>query len=170
VRGIGLAHTESQLRTGSSGGFTGNLDLVEVRMEGIRLAVPVPRLSVGMESAVLNVSGKKVTNCAVPSYCAACGLLGADPPGTYKPCVQARIEGRADTDYTFELELQDASGRVVYRAPAVAGASGELLNYVQLQLYAPPNQPVPAGMYTLVGRLKSGPDVLATAAFALRIE
>ena len=40
----------------------------------------------------LDVTGKNVTNCAIPCYFAACGLAGpVDPPGTYKPCARARV-------------------------------------------------------------------------------
>jgi len=172
VRGIGLAHSEIQSPTGSSGGFLSGMDLVEVRLDGVHLAIPAPGLSLSVENTVLDVSGKKVTNCVVPSYCAACGFIN---PGTYKPCAQARVDGNAARPYTLELELQDAAGRVVFKAPASAGPAGELLRYIQLELYSQANQPVPVvstlppGAYTLVTRLRSGVDVLATASLALRI-
>ena len=78
--------------TGSSGGFTQGRTLVEATVAGIRFPAPAPALKLGMESLTLDVTGRHVTNCAVPCYFVACGLVpGADPPGTYKPCAQARV-------------------------------------------------------------------------------
>ncbi len=143
VRGIGLAKSSATMLSGSSGGFTSGLELVEARLDGgIRLVLPAAQVSLSIEKTVLDVTGRKVANCAVPSYCVACGLIGADPPGTYKPCVQARVEGRPGAD----LELHNAAGTTVFRAAALTGS----LRYVQVPLYSRPNEPLAPGLYTLV--------------------
>ncbi len=169
VRGVGLMRTESRLLSGSSGGFSSGLYLVEARLDGIRLGLAAPRLSVSIESPVLDVTGKKVTNCAIPYYCVACGLIGADGPGVYKPCAQARVEANATTPFTVELELADAAGQVVFRGPQTAGGPGDAVRYIQLQLYAQPNAPFPPGTYSLTTRLRAGAVVLATATAVIQI-
>ena len=157
VRGIGLAKSSSTMLTGSSGGFILGLELVEARLDGgIRLVLPAAQVSLSIEKTVLDVTGRKVTNCAVPSYCVACFL--ADPPGTYKPCVQARVEGRPGAD----LELHNAAGTTVFRAAALAGS----LRYVQVPLYSRPNEPLAPGLYTLVVKAKGE----AEASMVVRIE
>lgn len=166
ARGIGLVRSQARLMTGSSGGFTDNLELVEVRLDGVRLALPSPQLSLSVESTVLDVTGKRVTNCVIPSYCIACV---SDLPGTYKPCAQARVDVRASAPYALDLELLDSAGQAVYRAPTVNGA-GELLRYIQLPLYARPNEPFAPGAYTLVARLRSGTEVRATSSLIVRID
>ena len=165
VRGIGLARTQARLMTGSSGGLTDSLELVEVRLDGVRLDLPVPALSLGIERTVLDVTGQDVTNCVIPPYCVACI---SDPPGTYKPCAQARVESRASTPYVLDLELLDAAGQIVFRASA--SGVGTLVRYVQLPLYTRPNEPVPPGAYSLVARLRNGPGVWATSSLAVRID
>jgi hypothetical protein len=127
-------------------------------------------LSVGIEKTRLDVGGKNVTNCAIPCYFLACYLSGADPPGTYKPCAQARVEAHSATPYIVELELVDALNRVVYQAPAAAAAGGDLLRYVQLQLYSKPNLPLPPGFYTLTARAKDGAEIVAAASIQVRID
>ncbi len=159
VRGIGLARSSATMLTGSSGGFVLGLELVEARLDGgIRLVLPAAQVSLSIEKTVLDVTGRKVTNCAVPSYCVACGLIGADPPGTYKPCVQARVEGRPGAD----LELRNPAGTAVFRAAALAGS----LRYVQVPLYSRPNEPLAPGLYTLV--VKANGE--AEASMVVRIE
>lgn len=159
MRGIGLVKSESRLLTGSSGGFAIGLELVEARLDGgLRLTVPAPLVSLSIEATVLNVSGRQVTNCAVPSYCVACGLIGADPPGTYKPCAQARVEASKPA----ELEVRNALGATVFRAPS----SQAVFRYVQLPLYSKPNEPLLPGLYTLVATIEGE----AAASLSFRIE
>ncbi len=169
VRGLGLAQTESRLLSGSSGGFSSGLYLAEARLDGIRVAIPTPKLSLSLENSELDVTGKKVTNCAVPYYCAACGFGGADGPGVYKPCAQVRLEGNASSAYTLELELLNEAGEVVFRAPEASGGPGDWLRYVQVQLYSQPNRPIPLGAYSVVTRLKNNGVTLATSTRALQI-
>ncbi len=166
ARGIGLVRSQERLVTGSSGGSTDILELVEVRLDGIRLVLPSPQLSLSVESSVLDVTGKRVTNCVIPTYCIACI---SDPPGTYKPCAQARVESRASAPYSLDLELVDSGGQAVYRAPVVSGV-GDVLRYIQLPLYGRPNEPFAPGTYTLVTRLRNGNDVRATSSFVIRID
>lgn len=166
VRGIGPVRSESRLLTGSSGGFTSGLELVEARLDGgLRLLLPMPRLSISVERTSLDVTGRNVTNCAVPSYCVACF---GDP--RYRPCARARLEAGASATYTVDLELVDAGGQVAFRAPAIGPQTSDLLAYVQLQLYSQPDVPLAPGLYTLHGRLRSGADLLAASSIQLRIE
>ncbi len=171
VRGIGLVHTRADLLTGSSGGFTDGLDLVEVRLAGgIHLEVPAPHLSLAAESTVLDVSGRKVTNCAVPCYFVACGFgPGTDPPGTYKPCAQVRVSASAEGDFFTQLELLNAAGDVVFEAPAAMAPAGETLRYVQVPLYSAPNVPLPAGVYRLMGRMTVGGEEAASEVLTVEI-
>ncbi len=166
ARGIGLVRSQARLMTGSSGGFTDSLELVEVRLDGVRLALPAPQLSLSVESTALDVTNKRVTNCVIPIYCIACI---SDPAGTYKPCAQARVDVRASAPYALDLELVNSAGQAVYRAPAVNGV-GELLRYIQLPLYARRNEPFAPGTYTLVTRLRTGTEVRATSSLTVRID
>jgi hypothetical protein len=98
VRGVGLARTNAQLLTGSSGGFASSMELVEFHLAtGPRVEGPItPRISISVESLFLDVTGRQLTNCAIPCYFVACGLGSpVDPPGTYKPCVRTRVEAAA---------------------------------------------------------------------------
>ncbi len=159
ARGIGLVGSNAIMMSGSSGGFVFGLELVEARLDGgIRLALPTPQVSLSIENTLLDVTGRKVTNCAVPSYCVACGLIGADLPGTYRPCVQARVEGRPGA----EIELQNAAGQTVFRA----AASSAPLRYIQVPLYSKANEPLAPGLYTLLARIRGE----AEASLVVRIE
>jgi hypothetical protein len=114
VRGIGLTRSDQTLHTGSSGGFVAGQQLVEVRLaDGVHLSIRTSRLALSMESNNLDVTNKKAPNCIVPQYCAACFLIGADSPDTYKPCAQARVEASASGRYTFELELRNSEDQIV---------------------------------------------------------
>jgi hypothetical protein len=171
VRGIGLSRWDQTLRTGSSGGFLSGAQLVEVRLaDGIHLSMRTTQIALSLESSRLDLTNKKAPNCSVPSYCTACFLVGADPPDTYKPCVQARVEGSASASYTFELELRDSTDQVVYRAQPSGAVNGDLLRYIQIQLYSAPNVPIPPGNYKLIGRLKSDKEELAASVMFVRID
>ncbi|HEY4360903.1 MAG TPA: hypothetical protein VGN17_08040 [Bryobacteraceae bacterium] len=171
VRGLGLAHTYSTMLTGSSGGFTDGMDLVEARLGGgVQLAVPPPaRFSLSLENLLFDVTGHNVMDCSVPCYFVACYLApGADPPGTYKPCAQVRVEGGTNVSaYALDLEVDDASGKAVYHAPSLGGQD---LEYVQIPLYAQPNQPFPPGQYQLVGRLSIPGAQIAVAQISFRVQ
>ncbi len=173
VRGLGWVRRNVQMLTGSSGGFVHGLDLVEARIGGmLRVAVPAPSLQLAAESLRLDVSGRQVTNCAVPCYFAACNLApGADPPGTYKPCFQVRVglpaAGSAD------IELLDASGRAVYRVTRTLPPDGarDALIYEQVPLYSVPNVPFPPGNYRVgaTARLPGG-EAAGSATLNIRID
>lgn len=161
VRGIGLANLQSNLLAGSSGGFTQSLDLVEVRLNGVRLTVPAPSISLAIESTDLDLTDQKAANCALPCYFAACGIGGfpPDPPGTYRPCAETRMETSEGAGDTVELQLLNASGTAVFDTSQPVDASGNAFNYVRLPLYTNP-QPasnaftlLPPGSYKLVGKL-----------------
>ncbi|MEO8100006.1 MAG: hypothetical protein ABI811_20065 [Acidobacteriota bacterium] len=172
VRGVGLATQRGTMLTGSSGGFTSSLELVEVRLAtGPHIAVSSPRIGVVAESARLDVTNHLVTNCAIPCYFAACGLGSpVDPPNTYKPCTRTRIEANAAVDFFAELTLLNSAGQAVYRTPAIAASPGELIRYVQVPLYSEPNKPLPAGQYKLVGRVSVGTTETATSSMTIEIQ
>jgi hypothetical protein len=158
VEGLGLLTSSTDMITGSSGGFTFGLDLVEARIgQAIYYTTPSLSVSVAAENSVLDVTNKKVTNCAVPCYFAACGLApGSDPPGTWKPCFQARVRASLPPAMTLpldaELDLVNSSGVAVYQQAlglsAVAPA-GEATAYVQIPLFSAPNIPFPPGNYSV---------------------
>jgi hypothetical protein len=155
ARGVGRINSSTTMLTGSSGGFVDGLDLVYARIGGnIRFATPSLSVGLSVESNNLDVSGGNVTNCAVPCYFAACGLVpGADPPGTYKPCFQARVRLEnlpVQDSTTLDLDLIDAGERSVYHTSATVAAGQAQPDSIlvrQLQLYTAPNQPVPPGAY-----------------------
>ena len=124
ARGAGLITSSTRMLTGSSGGFVESHTLVHARIGGnLVFSAPAPTLELTAESRDLDVTGGHVTNCAIPCYYAACGIGSpVDPPGTYKPCFQARVRlqesiaGFATADAqtrTVLLDLLDSGGRVV---------------------------------------------------------
>ncbi len=178
ARGVGLINRRDDSPTGSSGGFVQGLDLVYARIGGnIRFATPAISLGLSVESNDLDVSGGNVTNCALPCYFVACGLGGiVDPPGTYKPCFQARVRLEnlpVQDSTTLDLDLIDAGDRSVYHTSATVAAGQAQPDSIlvrQLQLYSAPNQPVPAGAYRVQVKVKisAGGDI-ATAAIPVQV-
>jgi hypothetical protein len=156
VRGLGLLNYSAAVLAGSSGGFSDSVELQEARIGGrVYYRRPVPAISLGVEADDLDVTGRQVTNCAVPCYFAACGLVpGADPEGTYKPCLQSRMhveQGPAET--TVEVTLAGPRGEAVHTVALHPVDPAEFLHYYQVPLYSAPNQPFPAGYYVLRARL-----------------
>jgi hypothetical protein len=178
ARGVGRVNSSTDMLTGSSGGFTDGLDLVYARIGGnIRFATPTLSIGPSVESNDLDVSGGNVTNCAVPCYFVACGITpGADPPGTYKPCFQARVRLEnlpVQDSTTLYLDLIDASDRSVYHTSATVAAGQAQPDSIlvrQLQLYTAPNQPLPPGPYRVQVKAKvsAGGDS-ATAVIPLQV-
>jgi hypothetical protein len=162
ARGVGLLSSLTDLETGSSGGPTLIRTLVEAALAGSnRYPAQTSSIGLGMESLDLNVSGKQVTNCAVPCYFVACYLApGADPPGTYKPCAQARVALRnwpAGLSRTVRLELLAADGSAAFdQTLAMDAAPVESVIFIQVPLYSAPNQPLPAGAYQLSAKTADG--------------
>jgi hypothetical protein len=161
VRGLGLTSFQVDLLAGSSGGFFQSYELVEARIDG-RLLLKRPAFEVRLEAerTWLDVTNRHVSNCAVPCYFVACGLVpGADPPDTWKPCLQVRVLAE---DPAVELTLEDLGG-VVLRRAAIPGGRG----YYSMPLYSEPNRPYPPGEY----RLRATGSEMGGAAFLpLRIE
>ncbi len=178
ARGVGRINSRADSLTGSSGGFVDGLDLVYARIGGnIRFATPAVSIGLSAESNDLDVSGGNVTNCAVPCYFAACGITpGADPPGTYKPCFQARVRLEnlpVQDSTTLDLDLIDASEHSVYHTSATLAAGQAQPDSIlvrQLQLYTAPNQPVPPGPYRVQVKAKvsAGGDT-ATAVIPVQV-
>lgn len=149
VRGLGLATSRSDVLAGSSGGFSSDLELIQARVDGaVRSAGPNVSLGVAVESTDLDVTGRKVTNCAVPCYFVACGLVpGADPPATYKPCFQVRVDA-AGLSGALQLDFLDSAGNpLLHLDNAPAG-------FRQIPLYGKPNEPYAPGTYRV--RVRSG--------------
>jgi hypothetical protein len=176
VRGIGLANLQAQLETGSSGGFAEGLDLVEVRLNGVRLSLPSASLNLSIETTDLDLTDQKVANCALPCYFVACGL-GApapDPGGTYRPCAQIRLETSATSADSVQLQLLDSTGSAVFSATGLTGAGGGSFDYVRLPLYTSQTGSnsftlLPAGNYQLVGRALAAGSVTASSAITVRV-
>jgi hypothetical protein len=178
VRGIGFLSSSSQMLTGSSGGFLQSYTLVYARVAGnLGFAAPALSLELTAESRDLDVTGGHVTNCAVPCYFVACGFApGADPPGTYKPCFQARVRlqeslasfAAADTQTrTVLLDLLDSGDVVVSSATdAVPIGVGQLEAVVSHSILLPA---IP-GQYRLRARIVDASNVETDSAFlALKI-
>lgn len=172
ARGIGLVSSQSIMETGSSGGFTQGLDLVDVQVNGFRLSVPAPKIALSIENATLDLTNQLAPNCALPCYFAACGLGSpVDPAGAYRPCAQTRIEtSGAVSGYTVLLELLDSSGNAVFQSSTQPGAASSL-DYIRLPLYTgqTPFTLLPAGNYNLVGSMTLGGTTLATSSIAVQI-
>jgi hypothetical protein len=173
ARGVGLVRQRTNLMAGSSGGFLEGLELVYARLGGTTvLSAPELAFGLSVERTVLSLTPGNVTNCAVPCYFVACGLVPAtDPPGTFKPCLRTRIILRSTGEdpvtlsfpsgQIFDLELTNEGGRVVYRRSDTMTIDpmpltqtygpGETNYWQQVPLYVRPNEPLPAGRYTLTG-------------------
>ena len=161
ARGVGLLSSHATMLTGSSGGFTQGRTLVEATVAGIRFLPAAPSVQMEMEGLDLNVSGKQVTNCAVPCYFVACGLVpGADPPGTYKPCARARValvNWPADLSRTVRLQLLTQDGLAAYdQVVPLNPTAQESVIVLQVPLYSSPNQPLPAGTYQFTAKSADG--------------
>jgi len=173
ARGIGLVSSQSTMLTGSSGGFTQGLDLVDVQVDGFHLSVPAPKIALSIENATLDLTNQLAPNCALPCYFAACGLGSpVDPPGTYRPCAQTRIEtASAVPGYTVLLELLDSGGKTVFQSSTQPGAASSL-DYIRLPLYTgqTPFTLLPTGNYNMVGSMTLGGATLASASIAIQIQ
>ncbi|HEY6390565.1 MAG TPA: hypothetical protein VIX89_04780 [Bryobacteraceae bacterium] len=178
ARGVGRINSSADSLTGSSGGFVDGLDLVYARIGGnIRFATPALSVGLSVESNNLDVSGGNVTNCAVPCYFVACGITpGADPPGTYKPCFQARVRLEnlpVQDSTTLDLDLIDSRERSVYHTSATVAAGlaqPDSILVRQLQLYTAPNQPLPPGTYRVQVKAKvSAAGDIATGTIPVQV-
>ena len=173
VRGIGVVASRQDVMAGSSGGFSLGRTLVEASLAGgLHFSLDAPSLQLGLESLTLNVSGKQVTNCAVPCYFVACGLTpGADPPDTYKPCARARVQlsnWPVGASRSVRLQLVATDGTAAFdRTLTLDAALSEGVGFVQLPLYSAPNQPLVAGAYQLLAT--TGGD-MAQASLTLQIQ
>lgn len=167
VRGLGLTSSTANLLSGSSGGFSQSMDLVEARIDGhLLFANQATGLQLWMEAASFDVTHGLVTNCILPCYFAACGLGGPqpDPPGTYKPCFEAGAKlGAATGTVAVNLEVLDASGNVLVQTTLslIPDDGGRTEGYYQMPLYGAPNQPFPPGNYRLSATAGGASAVLA---------
>jgi hypothetical protein len=174
VRGVGLASVQTNLLGGSSGGFFNGLDLIEARLDGVVLALPASRLTLAIDNPDLDLTNQKAPNCAVPCYFAACGLAGADPAGTYRPCVETRVESSYGVAHSVQLQLFNPSGGLVYNTTADVDASGGL-EYFRLPLYTSAAQSssftlLPPGVYKLAARLLVAGIEIGVDTLTIRIQ
>jgi hypothetical protein len=173
ARGIGLVNSQSTMLTGSSGGFTESLDLVDVKVDGFHLSVPVPKIALSIDNPNPNISNQLAPNCAVPCYFVACGIApGADPAGTYRPCGQVRIDASAEVPFYYVLvELLDSTGTVVFESSQQSPTISSL-NYIRLPLYTgqTPFTLLKPGIYSLVGSLTLGSTTLATSTIPVQVQ
>lgn len=176
VRGIGLAANRTDVLAGSSGGFDSSMELVDAQIgRALQLSTPASSLQVSSEATRLDVTGKKVTNCAVPCYFVACRLVpGADPPDTFKPCFQARVAVQHADANVVELELLDSLGRQLSRAArplSGASATDATLLFYQVPLYSSPNVGLPPGTYRLVATIRvPGGETAGSATLVIRVD
>jgi hypothetical protein len=166
-RGIGLTSSSSNMLSGSSGGFYESYTLVYAQIAGnLVFAAPVSGLELSAEARDLDVTGHKVTNCAVPCYFVACNLVpSTDPPGTYKPCFQARVRLRESLASfatagrqarTVSMDLLDNNGQAVSSASSTVEISFEQPEAVLAQSIGLPMIP---GSYRLRAKVMDANNV-----------
>ncbi len=161
ARGIGLLTSTTVLDTGSSGGDTLIRTLVEADVAGgIHFPALQSTMELSMESLNLDVSGMKVTNCAIPCYFVACNVGGADPAGTYKPCAQARVALKnwpTGQSRTVTLQLLAPGGSAAFNSTLTMDSSPtDSVTFLQVPLYSAPNQPLGPGTYQLSAATADG--------------
>lgn len=180
ARGVGLVESRTELMTGSSGGFAQSLKLVEMSIPGgihLRLLPSTPRgISATIDSPFVDLSGHNATNCAVPAY--AVMSPGADPPGTYKPCMQLRVSGfdpaQVNVNVIFapivfgdspqsEADSFDQAGiRLPSTVSIKVTESGEWVRYLRVPLFTAPNTPLEPGRYRILVSAAHPGSVIAT--------
>lgn len=176
ARGIGLVSAQSILPGGSSGGFSDGFELIDVRVDGVHISVPAPKIGLSIENPDLDLTDQLVPNCAVPCYYAACGIGSPfDPSGVYRPCAQARIDASSSAPgYTVLLQLLDSTGTPVFESSSPI-VTAESLTYIRVPLYTntggynPPFNLFPAGAYKLVGSIVNGSITQATSSIMVNI-
>lgn len=165
ARGIGLVINNHDMLTGSSGGFVQGMTLVYARIDGhVVFGSPMSSLELGVEANSFDLSNMQAPNCAVPCYFVACGLApGADPPGTYKPCFQARVRmgQTGSVAEQCDLDLLDSSSKTVSHTTVSGGTDNEAVVAIQIPLYTTPNHPYPAGSYQLRAQTPDGRVAMA---------
>jgi hypothetical protein len=159
ARGIGLVMNSHDMLSGSSGGFTSGLTLLYAKIDGHIVFTPASNsLELAAEANTFDVSNQATPNCAIPCYFTACGIAGADPAGTYKPCFRATVRmGQPGPDaQSVDLDLLDGSNNSLFHATLVGTAEPESIVAKQVLLYSKPNQPFPAGSYRLRAQTPDG--------------
>jgi hypothetical protein len=154
ARGVGLLTSTTIMNSGSSGGDTLIRTLVEAHLAGgIDFPAAQSGLELTLESLTLDVSGMKVTNCAIPCYFVACYIAGADPAGTYKPCAQARVALKnwpSGASRSVTLQLLAPGGSAAFQSTlAMDSSTTDSVTFLQLPLYSAPNVPFAPGTYQL---------------------
>ncbi|HTB12748.1 MAG TPA: hypothetical protein VK752_14300, partial [Bryobacteraceae bacterium] len=137
------------------------------------LSVPQPKIALSIDNPFPNISSQLAPNCAVPCYFVACALApGADPPNTYRPCAEVRIDASAEVPfYDLLVELLDPTGAPVFQN-SQQSLSITSLNYIRLPLYTgqTPFTLLKPGVYSLVGKMTLGSTILATSTIEVQIQ
>ena len=174
ARGIGLVTNSHTLLEGSGGGFSAGMTLVYAKIDGhVVFASPATSLELSTDASSFDVTDKQAPNCAVPCYFVACGLgPGADPPGTYKPCFQARIRigQTGSVTQSCDLDLLDSSNNSVFHVALSGTSDPETVLVRQVPLYTQTGQSAPVsfppGSYQL--RVKTADGKISTAPINLQ--
>jgi len=159
--GVGILRDSTTLIAGSSGGFLESRTLVYARTGRRAYTAPEFTISLGVEHTAVRLEPGAVTNCAVPCYFVACGLVpGADPPGTFKPCMRVRLSlhnsGPLIPSAGVEWTLRDHAGGIAHQSRQSLDAidSGETTIARPLPLYT--SMPLAAGDYVLTVTVEPG--------------
>jgi len=178
VHGLGLVNLQQQIVAGSSGGFSESFDLIDVRVDGIHLSLPAPKIALSIEETNLDLTNKLAPDCPVPCYYAACGIGGGpvDPPTFYRPCAQIRIATEAgEPGYIVLTELLNPGSAVVFQSKLTVGTTSNNLVYLQVPLYSSSSANseaitlLPPGDYTLLGTVLNGTATAATSSIVVHI-
>ena len=173
ARGIGLVNSQSDSLTGSSGGFTDGLDLVDVKIDGFHLSAPASKIALSIDNASPDLTHQQAPNCAIPCYFAACGLGPVvDSPGTYRPCGQIRIDTSTETPgYTILVALLDSTGQAVFQT-SIQEMAAASLEFVRLPLYTGQTlfTLLPPGTYTLTGSILQGGNAVRSSTIKVQIQ
>ena len=187
AKGIGLIANSQTMQTGSSGGFSSSLVLVEAVIAGkVRFSSPANGLELSPESQTLNLTSRQARNCALPCYFVACGLGGGqpDPPGTYKPCMFTRLKVENPAARSLSLELINPASVAVHTVTRTLTVSpSEQLWFETVPLYTAPNPTpsptpslgpiavLPPGAYQLKATVKSADgQTLNTSTATVKID
>ncbi len=175
VRGVGLLATNDSLAGGSSGGFSQSLDLVEAVIAGkVRFSSAANGLELSPEFQTADVVGRKVRNCALPCYFAACGLAGGppDPVGAYKPCMFTRLKVENPVARSLLLELVGSANQAVFSVMrALTASPNEQLWSETVPLYEAGGVLLPLGDYQIRATVKSATgETLNTSLAAVKLQ
>jgi hypothetical protein len=154
ARHLGPTQSNTRLATGSSGGLTESLNLVEARIDGKLQFRPLSA------PAIEAVIAPEDSNCAIPCYYAACGIGSPVDPGP-KTCRTTRLAvNQAPVNSRIQLLLRRESNALTLHQIELSIAHADEVLYYSLPLYSQttagaPITPMPPGAYELEVRFFS---------------